>query len=116
MGDIFPIPPRRPVVPPMATVSPIGSNRLSFSVEKVLKLTHSKVETQICGRNTRIPTSGEGGGEGGGVGERRELMGRWEKMGKVRGGGNKARERGMGRRKSRWHPSYHQTITKSTLL
>ena len=45
------IPPRRQMVPPMATVSPIGSNRLSFSREKVLKLTYSKVETQICEGN-----------------------------------------------------------------
>ena len=74
-----PIPPRRPVVPPMATVFPIGSNRLSFSREKVLKLTYNKVETQIYGGNTPDPHfRGERrGGEGGGrwLGERRELKG-----------------------------------------
>ena len=54
-GIYPPIPPRWPVVPPMATVSPIGSNRLSFSREKVLKLTYSKVETQTCGGNAPDP-------------------------------------------------------------
>ena len=83
----------------MATVSPIGSNRLTFSREKVLKLTYNKEETQICAGNTPDPPLLQGRekgerGEEGGVGERRELRGRREKMGKGRGEANKARGKG----------------------
>ena len=63
----------------------------------MLKLTYSKVETQICVGNAPDPIPGrEKGerGEGGGVGERRELRGRWEKMVQGRGGGIKARRKG----------------------
>ena len=59
-SGVSPISPRRHVVPPMATVSPTGSNRLFFSREKVLKLAYSKVETQICGGNTPDPHFREG--------------------------------------------------------
>ena len=71
MGDIAPHTP----VAACGAVCPIGSNRLSFSREKVLKLTYSKVETQICRGNAPDPPhqGSEKGerGEGGRVGERR---------------------------------------------
>ena len=63
----------------------------------MLKLTYSKVVTQICGGHPGPSLQGRvkgESGEGGGVGERRELSWGWrEKMGKGRGGANKARER-----------------------